>query len=71
MMNRVRAGRQRGRWAFLTLSVVALLAGTSGTSAPAADDLRPSRAVADNGATVLEETWLDARTVDLKISSPT
>ncbi|WP_410657215.1 alpha/beta hydrolase [Amycolatopsis sp. lyj-112] len=60
-MNRTR------RWGLLVLSMVALL-GASATSVPAS--AAPSSPVADNGAKVVEETWLDARTVDLKISSP-
>jgi S-formylglutathione hydrolase FrmB len=57
-MNRTR------RWGLLVLSMVALL----GTSIPAS--AAPTTATADNGAKVVEETWLDARTVDLKINSP-
>lgn len=60
-MNRTR------RWGLLVLSMVALLA-TSATTVPAS--AAPSSPVADNGAKLVEETWLDARTVDLKISSP-
>ncbi len=52
------------RWGLLVLSMVAVL----GSSIPAS--AAPARATADNGAKVVEETWLDARTVDLKISSP-
>ncbi|WP_409494456.1 alpha/beta hydrolase [Amycolatopsis sp. cmx-11-12] len=55
---------RRRRWGLLVLSVVALL----GSSVPAI--AAPTGATADNGAKVVEETWLDARTVDLKISSP-
>ncbi|KZB79137.1 alpha/beta hydrolase [Amycolatopsis regifaucium] len=51
-------------WGLLVLSLVALL----GTSIPAS--AAPTPATADNGAKVVEETWLDARTVDLKINSP-
>ncbi|MEV6877683.1 alpha/beta hydrolase family protein [Amycolatopsis sp. NPDC051128] len=51
------------RFALLALSVVVLIAG--GVTAAQA-----SPAVADDGAKVVEETWLDARTVDLKVSSP-
>ncbi|HEY3470746.1 MAG TPA: alpha/beta hydrolase family protein [Amycolatopsis sp.] len=51
------------RIALLALSVVVLLTG----AVPVA---QASPAVADDGAKVVEETWLDARTVDLKISSP-
>ncbi|MFC3455609.1 alpha/beta hydrolase [Amycolatopsis speibonae] len=57
-MNRTR------RWGLLALSMVALL----GSSIPAV--AAPAQVTADNGAKVVEETWLDARTVDLKISSP-
>ncbi|WP_037314603.1 alpha/beta hydrolase [Amycolatopsis orientalis] len=57
-MNRTR------RWGLLVLSMVALL----GTSIPASAASTP--VTADDGAKVVEETWLDARTVDLKISSP-
>ncbi|MEV6905796.1 alpha/beta hydrolase family protein [Amycolatopsis sp. NPDC051071] len=58
-MNRTR------RWGLLVLSMVALL-GTSATAVPA----RAATPAADNGAKVVEETWLDARTLDLKIASP-
>src|SRR6185369_10899055 len=51
------------RIALLALSVVLLLAGAV---APA----QASPAVADDGAKVVQETWVDARTVDLQISSP-
>ncbi|RSM49173.1 esterase family protein [Amycolatopsis balhimycina DSM 5908] len=48
----------------LMLAVVVLLGGglTAAQASPAA--------VADDGAKVVQETWLDARTVDLKIDSP-
>ncbi|MEV7096705.1 alpha/beta hydrolase family protein [Amycolatopsis sp. NPDC051045] len=52
------------RIALLALSVVLLLAG--GGVAPA----QASPAVADDGAKVVRETWLDARTVDLEVDSP-
>ncbi|MEV6643085.1 alpha/beta hydrolase family protein [Amycolatopsis sp. NPDC051371] len=52
------------RATFLALIVMVLIASgvTAAQAIPAA--------VADDGAKVVEETWLDARTVDLKISSP-
>ncbi|NBH06280.1 alpha/beta hydrolase family protein [Amycolatopsis sp. SID8362] len=52
------------RWALLALSAVLLVAAGGVTPAVAAP------AVADDGAKVVSETWVDARTVDLKISSP-
>ncbi|MEV5714914.1 alpha/beta hydrolase family protein [Amycolatopsis mediterranei] len=52
------------RIALLALSVVLLLAGAGVAPAQA------SPAVADDGAKVVQETWVDARTVDLQISSP-
>ncbi|WP_290060850.1 alpha/beta hydrolase [Amycolatopsis solani] len=52
------------RWALLALSAVLLVAAGGVTPAVAAP------AVADDGAKVVGETWVDARTVDLKISSP-
>ncbi|MEQ0559787.1 alpha/beta hydrolase family protein [Amycolatopsis sp. NEAU-NG30] len=52
------------RIALLALSVVLLVAGGGVTAAHAAP------VAADDGAKVVAETWLDARTVDLKIDSP-
>ncbi|MFD5244959.1 alpha/beta hydrolase [Amycolatopsis sp. NPDC058340] len=56
--------KRRRRWGLLALAMVALL----GSPVPAS--AAPAPVSADNGAKVVEETWLDARTVDLKISSP-
>lgn len=54
----------RLRIALLVPMVGVLLAGGVTATAEA------SPAVADDGAKVVQETWLDARTVDLKIDSP-
>src|SRR3569833_3548288 len=51
------------RATLLALAVMILVA--SGVTAAQA-----SPVVADDGAKVVEESWLDARTVDLKIDSP-
>ncbi|WP_442875539.1 alpha/beta hydrolase [Amycolatopsis sp. NBC_00348] len=64
-MNLERAGRRRRRRVGLAMLFTAVLLGTGASPVAAVTPV-----TADDGAKVTQETWLDARTVDLKISSP-
>lgn len=65
----MRKTRQRGRLfagALVVAVTAALLSPPAGQAAPAATALP----VADDGARVVTETWIDSRTLDLKIETP-
>jgi S-formylglutathione hydrolase FrmB len=62
----MRKTRRRGRL-FAGALVVAV---TAALLSPPAGQAAPALPVADDGARVLSETWIDSRTLDLKIETP-